>query len=120
MVIVEVDGHDAPVRAETIEMSSRRLADDRRPYRLALVLAVITAAVALGALGPRAVAVHQPEMAVACESAHVAPDPTATPAAMAWWQHPSQRVWVDPRTGATRQSVLVTGRQVMDHRARVQ
>lgn len=121
-VIIDVDGYDRPIRAETVEMSSRQLTDGRRSYRAALLIAVITAVVALGGLGPQVVAPPETVVAAACEPSRGAPDTIMAAEAAPWWQRASPRVWVDPQTGnlrQARQAGRVTPRQLVDHRARV-
>lgn len=129
---LQVDGAEALIDAETIEMPMQRI-DGRPRYLVGLVLALATGAVAIGALGPRmesagdsaAQSACEPPAAVAADpAATVAIDPAAGPtvdpgavAAAAWWERPGPRVWVDPQSGRLRQEQPAI-RRMTDDRGR--
>lgn len=122
---LQVDGGDVLIDAETIEMPVQRL-DGRPRYLVGLVLAIATAAVAIGALGPRVESARDSAAAFACEPPAVVAadlpavpsmDPGARPSAAPWWQRPSPRVWVDPLSGRLRQEQPAV-RHMTDDRGR--
>ena len=129
---LQVDGAEALIDAETIEMPVQRL-DGRPRYLVGLVLALATGAVAIGALGPRVdsagdsatqSACEPPAVLAADEPAAVAAEATAVPSvdpgagpATAWWERPGLRVWVDPQSGRLRQEQPAV-RRMTDDRGR--
>jgi len=122
---LQVDGADAVLAAETIEMPVQRL-DARPRYLVGLVLALATAAVAIGALGPRVESARDRANESACQPPTVvAADPAAVPSgdragrpsAAPWWHQPGPRVWVDPQSGRLRQGQPAV-RRMTDDRGR--
>ena len=122
---LQVDGGDALIDAETIEMPVQRL-DGRPRYLVGLVLALATAAVAIGALGPRGEVATDSATGSACEppavgaakpSAMPSVNAGARPSAAPWWQRPGPRVWVDPLSGRLRQEQPAV-RRMTDDRGR--
>lgn len=121
-VAITMDGQDLPIGVETIEIPAQRVGEAKRPYVVALAIAVMTAAITLGALGPHTSSSDVP--GVACDPATViAPGPATTAGTTAidappWWERAAPAAWVDPQTGRLRQAQPQTTRRVVDHRAR--
>ena len=129
---LQVDGAEALIDAETIEMPVQRL-DGRPRYLVGLVLALATGAVAIGALGPRVESAGNSSAQSACEppaavmaephavlAADLTTAPTVDPGAgpaTAWWERPGPRVWVDPQSGRLRQEQPAV-RRMTDDRGR--
>jgi len=127
MAIV-VDGTSQPVRAGELDFPAARVAR-YRPLG-GVLIAVVTAIVTAGAMGPAAPAAGDTgsAAAVTCPApvslnatASSAPGPLSTALAgrvVAWWTLPGPSRWVDPATGRTVQLDRAAAPAVVDHRAR--
>lgn len=110
-VAIIVDGTDAVVRDGTVGFPVGSIRAPRRPLA-GLGIAIVTALVTMGAMGPRPTSTDA-ALAQACAPANPAPVadgpaalPTLTVTAgpVPWWLRPQVREWVDPATGRSMQA----------------
>jgi hypothetical protein len=110
---IAIDGSALPAPDGKVAFAVGSVAAPRRPWT-GLAIAVVTAAVTMGAMGPKpaaealAAACPPPAIADQVDDGRVA---LATPAAArpvasptSWWLLPQARWWVDPATGMTMQA----------------
>ena len=108
---IAIDGSELPAPDGKVAFAVGSVATPRRPWT-GLAIALVTAVVTMGAMGPRpaaeVLAAACPPLAIAIDQvddglAAPAVAPVATPAASetAWWLLPRVRQWVDPATGMT-------------------
>lgn len=106
-----VDGTDTVVRDGTVGFPVRTIRPPRRPLA-GLGIAIVTAVVTMGAMGPRPPSADA-AIGVACDPASstpIADGPaaqatlTVTASPMPWWLRPQVREWVDPATGRSMQA----------------
>lgn len=107
---IVVDGTDRPALDGNVafQVGKVRSAEPRRPWT-GLAIAIVTALVTMGAMGPRPAS--DPGAAAACPAAEAAPvardagRPSQEALQMAsstpWWLLPHEATWVDPATGMT-------------------
>jgi hypothetical protein len=118
-----VDGTDRGITDGTVGFAAGPVRQPRRPLA-GLAIAIVTALVTMGAMGPRPPEAGGPEAAV-CAPASPSPDAVLeaddTPAAVAaspmpWWLLPQVAEWVDPATGRSRQAPVDRDWQVVHAR----
>lgn len=109
-IAILIDGSEEPVRGGRVDFPVGAVSAPRRPLA-GLGIALVTAALAMGAPGPRAEAPPEPAAAVAaaCRAATPAGDgiaqatagPTVRAATTTWWLDAAPVRYVDPATGLT-------------------
>jgi hypothetical protein len=111
---IAIDGSELPAPDGNVAFAVGSVSTPRRPWT-GLAIAVVTAVVTMGAIGPKSaaetLAAACPPLAIAVDQVDHGPAAPAVPPATTpeatltpWWLLPRARQWVDPATGMTVQA----------------